>query len=297
MNQGQPGMIGKVALITGATSGIGSVTAREIARMGATVVIVGRDAFRMDNTVAAIQQHTGNRKVSGLIADLSSQEQVRTLASAFLDRYQRLDVLVNNAGAVFYHRETTVDGLEMTFALNHLAPFLLTNLLLDRLIATPDSRVVTVSSMAHNGARIPFDDLQHERSPYRSFQVYGQSKLANILFTFELARRLAGISVTANTLHPGFVASNFGLAPGGLTGLGMRAARIFAISPERGAQTSIYLASSPDVEGVTGRYFVKCKSVRSSRASYDVDAARRLWDVSEQLTGLTREANSVSKPG
>lgn len=289
-----PGMSGKVVLITGATSGIGEVTARELARMGATTVLVGRDAARAKASVVAIQRQTANARVESLLADLSSRDQVRRLASEFRSRYDRLDALVNNAGALFYRRETTVDGLEMTFALNHLAPFLLTNLLLDRLIATPDARVITVASMAHVGQSIPFDDLQHERTPYRSFQVYGQSKLANILFTYELARRLAGTGVTANALHPGFVATNFGLAPGGFTGLGLRLARLVAISPERGAQTSIYLASSPDVQGVTGRYFARCKPVRSSRASHNVDAAGRLWALSEQLTGLTHDAEAAT---
>lgn len=294
MYDGHTGMSGKVVLVTGATSGIGLVTARELARMGATMVLVGHDTARARDAVAAIQRHTANPRVESLLADLSSQEQVRRLASEFKDRYDRLDVLINNAGAVFYHRETSVDGLEMTLALNHFAPFLLTSLLLDRLAATPLSRVVTVSSMAHRGQTIPFDDLQHERGPYRAFQVYGQTKLANILFTNELARRLAGTAVTANALHPGFVATNFGLAPGGLLGLGMRVARLVATSPERGAQTSIYLASSPDVQGVTGRYFVKCRPARSSRASYDIAAARRLWEASERLTGLSRPMEATS---
>jgi NAD(P)-dependent dehydrogenase (short-subunit alcohol dehydrogenase family) len=294
MYDAHPGMSGKVALITGATSGIGAVAARELARMGATVVVVGREGARAAATVAAIQRQTANPHVEALLADLSSQEQVRRLASEFAGRYPRLDVLLNNAGAVQYRHETTVDGLEMTFALNHLAPFLLTNLLMGRLLVTPQARVVTVASVAHLGMSIPFDDLQHAHTPYRSFQVYGQSKLANIMFTYELARRLAGTTVTANALHPGFVASNFGMAPGGLVGLGLRLARIFAISAERGAQTSVYLASSPDVEGVTGQYFAKCRPVRSSRASYDVAAQRRLWDVSAELTGLSVGESATS---
>lgn len=296
MYDAHPGMSGKIVLITGATSGIGEVTARELARMGATIVVVGRDSARAAATVSAIKGQTANPHIESLLADLSSQDETRRLASAFQDRYPRLDVLINNAGSVFYHRETTVDGIERTFALNHLAPFLLTNLLLDRLMAAPMARIVTVASMAHAGATIAFDDLQRTRAPYRAFQVYGQTKLANILFTYELARRLADTSLTANTLHPGFVATNFGLAPGGLVGLGLRLARMLAISPERGAQTSIYLASSPDVQGVSGRYFVKCKPVRSSRASYDVAAARRLWEVSEELTGLRSGNGALSAP-
>jgi NAD(P)-dependent dehydrogenase (short-subunit alcohol dehydrogenase family) len=276
-----------ICLITGATRGIGRITARELARRGMRVVLVGRDAARAQATAAAIAAETGNPAVEFLVADLSSQAQVRALADAYRQRHDRLHVLVNNAGAVFARRGITVDGLERTFALNHLAPFLLTNLLLPTLQASGPARIVTVASAAHSGASLDFDDLQHERGRYRSFQVYGQSKLANILFTYELAHRLQGTNVTANALHPGFVASNFGKSEGGIWGPIFTLLRPAMINVERGAETSIYLASSPDVEGVSGQYFVKCKPAHSSRQSYDEAAQHRLWEVSEQLTGLT----------
>jgi NAD(P)-dependent dehydrogenase (short-subunit alcohol dehydrogenase family) len=283
---GDDSMRGRVCLITGATSGIGLVTATALARRGATVMLVARDAARAESTVAAIRQQTGSASVEYLLADLTSQERVRRLAADVTARHGRLDVLVNNAGAIFMRRRETVDGLEMTFALNHFAPFLLTNLLLDTLKASAPARVVTVASMAHRGVTIPFGDLQHTSS-YSAFTVYGQSKLANILFTYELTRRLAASGVTANTLHPGFVASGFNKNNGRLMALGMTLARPFAISPERGAQTSIYLATSPEVANVSGRYFVNRKPAESSPASYDEQAQRRLWEVSEQLTGLS----------
>lgn len=276
----------RICLITGATSGIGRVAARELARSGLRVVIVGREEGRVTETVAALREQTGSSAVEYLLADLSSQEQVRRLSDEFLRRYGRLDVLLNNAGAVFTSRQVTVDGIERTFALNHLAPFLLTNLLLNTLTSSAPARVVTVSSMAHSGAHMQLDDLQFERHPYRAFTAYGQSKLANILFTYELARRLDGTGVTANTLHPGFVATNFGRSNGGLWSPLFTLLRPFMISAERGAQTSIYLATSPEVEGVTGRYFADCKPRRSSAASYDVESQRRLWETSEQLTGV-----------
>jgi len=275
----------RICLITGGTSGIGRVAAREVARRGLRVVLVARDEGRAGATAAAIHQQTG-ASVDYLLADLSSQTEVRRLASDFRARYGRLDVLVNNAGALIPRREVTADGIERTFALNHLAPFLLTNLLLDLLRASAPARVVTVASAAHIGARIRFDDLNCERHPYRALAVYGQSKLANILFTYELARRLDPDRVTANALHPGVVASNFGKAAGGLWAFGYALIRPFSISPERGAETVIYLATSPDVEGVSGKYFVNCAPHASSPASYDPEARRRLWEVSERLTGL-----------
>jgi NAD(P)-dependent dehydrogenase (short-subunit alcohol dehydrogenase family) len=274
-----------ICLITGATSGIGYITAREIARTGMTLVLVGRDQERTQDCVARIRQETGNSTVDFLLADLSSQQQVRQLADTFRQRYQNLHVLVNDAGGIFWSRRETVDGLEMTFALNHLAPFLLTNLLLPTLQASTPSRIVTVASDAHSGATIHFDDLQWKTHPYRAFAAYGQSKLANILFTYELARRLKGQAITANTLHPGFVASNFGKSTP-LMRFGFSLARPFAISPEKGAATPVYLATSPDVATTSGLYFVKEKPARSSAASNNEDTARRLWTVSEQLTGL-----------
>ena len=285
-DHGEMSMRGRICLITGATSGIGLVTARELAARGATVAIVGRNETKTRATVEAIRQQTGNAEVDYLLADLSSQAAVRGVADAFQRRYGALHVLVNNAGAVFMRRQQTADGLELTFALNHLAPFLLTNLLLDTLRANTPARVVTVGSMAHRGAHIPFDNLQQTKGRYSAFGVYGQTKLANIMFTYALARRLEGSGVTANTLHPGFVGSNFARNNGPVMNVAMSLARPFAINVEKGAETSIYLASSPEVATMSGQYFYKCKPKRSSQASYDVAAQERLWQVSEQLTGL-----------
>jgi NAD(P)-dependent dehydrogenase (short-subunit alcohol dehydrogenase family) len=287
MQQQNGEMSGRICLVTGATAGIGLVTARELAARGATVAIVGRNEAKTRSAAEAIRQRTGNNEVDYLLADLSSQAAVRGIADAFQRRYGALHVLVNNAGAVFMRRQKTADGMEMTLALNHLAPFLLTNLLLDTLRASVPARVVTVGSVAHSGAHIPFDDLQQTKGRYSPFGVYGQTKLANIMFTYALARRLEGSGVTANTLHPGFVGSNFARNNGPVMNVAMTIARPFAISPERGAETSIYLASSPEVARVSGQYFYQCKPKRSSQASYDEAAQERLWQVSEQLTGLT----------
>jgi len=273
----------RVCLITGATSGIGQVTAEALARRGMRVVLVARSAARASATIATIRERTGNAAVDYLLADLTSQAEVRRLATDFLARYDRLHVLVNNAGAVFTARRETVDGQEMTFALNHLAPFLLTKLLLEALRASAPARVVTVASAAHVGATIPFDDLQQRLSRYRPFHVYSQSKLANILFTYELARRLEGAGVTANTLHPGFVATNFGKSEGPFWRVVFAGLRPFMINEEKGAQTSIFLATAPKVASVSGQYFIACQPTRSSPASYDQDAQRRLWEVSERL--------------
>ncbi len=276
----------KVMLITGATSGIGRATALELARLGATVVLVGRSQVKVEATVDAIWRATGNPSVEFLVADLSVLTEVCRLADEFKRRHDRLDVLVNNAGAYFTTRQESAEGFEMTLVLNHLSPFLLTYRLLDVLQASAPARIVTVSSDAHRSARLDFDDLRNHRK-YRGFRAYSRSKLMNVLFTYELARRLAGTGVTANALHPGFVASNFGKNNGDMTGVGMAvASRLFAISPEKGARTSIYLASSPEVEGVSGQYFARCRAVRSSPASYDEAAARYLWEVSEALVGL-----------
>jgi NAD(P)-dependent dehydrogenase (short-subunit alcohol dehydrogenase family) len=278
-------MRGKVCLITGATSGIGLVAAREIARAGARVVLVGRDPAKCEAAVKYIAERTGSRETETLLADLSSQRQVRELARKFHDRHSRLDVLVNNAGGLWLDRRPTEDGLEMTFAVNHLAYFLLTNLLLDTLKASAPSRVVNVASAAHRRATLDFDNLQGELG-YRGWPAYCRSKLANVLFTFELARRLPGTGVTANALHPGWVATGFG-GNNGWTGRLIRAAAgLFAIGPEEGARTTTYLATSPDVAGVTGRYFDRERPVPSSPASCDEESAKRLWWVSEQLAGL-----------
>lgn len=278
-------MQGKICLVTGATSGIGLVTARALAHQGATVVLVGRNPERGAATISRIQQETGNPRVECLIADLSAQAQVRQLAGEFPRRFPRLDVLMNNAGAFFSRRGLSVDGLEMTLALNHLASFLLTQLLLDTLKASTSARIVNVSSDAHRGARFDFADPQGAHR-YRGWRAYSQSKLANLLFTYELARRLAGTGITTNAVHPGFVATSFGHNNRGLYALCIKVAQLTALSPAQGAETLIYLATSPEVKGVTGMYFVKKRPVESAMASYDQAAAQRLWQLSAELTGL-----------
>lgn len=280
----------KVCLITGATSGIGFVTAQALAQRGATVVMVGRDAARGADSVNRVKRATGNDAVDLLLADLSSQAQIADLAQTFLRRYDHLDVLINNAGAIFTERQMSVDGVEMTFALNHLGYFLLTHFLLDVLKSSAPSRIVNVASRAHEGGRIHFDDLQGERR-YGGWRAYCQSKLANILFTYELARRLQDTQVTANVLHPGFVATRFGHNNTGAMAWLIRAAQVMAISEERGAETMIYLASSPEVEGVSGKYFVNSRETRSSSQSYDTAIAKGLWQVSETMAGLTAASN------
>src|SRR5690242_1012445 len=263
-------MTGRICLITGATSGIGLVTARELAARGATVALVGRDEARARAAVEAIRQQTGNSEVDYLLADFSSQAAIRGLAEAFRRRYGALHVMVNNAGVICWNRQETVDKLEMTFAVNHLAPFLLTNLLLGTLRASAPARVVTVASDAHTGATIPFDDLQQTQGNYQWLRVYGQSKLANIMFTYALARRLAGSGATANALHPGVVATRIYRSQNRLFNFAaMQVMPVFALSPEKGARTSIYLASAPEVAAVSGQYFVKCKPKRSWKTSYD----------------------------
>ncbi len=284
-------MQNKVCLITGATSGIGLVTAQALAQRGATVVMVGRDAARGASSVNRVVQATGNDAVDLLLADLSSQAQIAELAQTFLRRYDRLDVLVNNVGAIFTERHVSVDGFEMTLALNHLGYFLLTHFLLDILKAGAPCRIVNVSSRAHQGGRIHFDDLQGERR-FGGWRAYCQSKLANILFTYELAERLKDTKVTANVLHPGFVATRFGHNNAGAMAWLIRAAQVMAISTERGAETMIYLATSPEVEGVSGKYFVNKRETRSSSQSYDTAIAKGLWQVSETMVGLRAALNS-----
>ena len=276
-------MSGKTVVVTGATSGIGEVAALELARKGARVILVGRDRARAEATSSMIRKESGNPEVEYLLADLSSEAEVRRLAGEIKERCPRLDVLINNAGAMFSPRRESVDGIEMTWTLNHLAYFLLTDLLLDTLKASAPSRIVNVASDAHRMVRgIDFDDVEGKMS-YKPFRIYGQSKLANILFTRELARRLEGSGVTANCLHPGFVATNFTTGEGWLFWAFRQAARVFAITPEEGAKTTVYLASSPEVEGVSGGYFAGSKSARPSAAAKDDEAARRLWTLSEGM--------------
>jgi NAD(P)-dependent dehydrogenase (short-subunit alcohol dehydrogenase family) len=277
----------KVALVTGATSGIGKATALELARMGATTVLVARDAQKGATTLAEIKAATGNPRVELLLADLSAQASIRKLAEDFKHAHEHLHVLVNNAGGFYGQRMLTADGLETTFAINHLAYFLLTSLLLDTLKRSAPARIVNVSSNAQSFGRMRFDDLQGE-GRYDAQAAYSQSKLANVMFTYELARRLQGTGVTVNALHPGVVRTNFGRQQTTvLMGLVVRLFVPFMRSPEKGAETVVYLATSPDVEGLTGQYFSDKKAIRSSQQSYDEAACLRLWQISEQLTGVT----------
>jgi NAD(P)-dependent dehydrogenase (short-subunit alcohol dehydrogenase family) len=282
-----PTMQNKICLVTGATDGIGFVTARELARQGATVVIVGRNPEKTAATAITLQQATGNNTVDFIVGDLSLLAQVRQVAESFKRKYNRLHVLINNAGMLFAKREVTSEGLEKTFALNHLNYFLLTHLLLDVLKASAPARVINVSSNAHARAKLDFDDLQLEKG-YNTFDPYSRSKLMNILFTYELARRLQGTGVTANTLHPGFVATKFGHNNRGLIQILLPFfQRLVARTPEQGAQTSLYLATSPAVEGVTGKYFDPDQhEARSNDFSYDEVAQKRLWEISEKVVTL-----------
>lgn len=279
-------MQGKVCMVTGANSGIGKATALALAQMGATVVMVCRNRARGEQAMSDITTKSGNNAVALLLADLSSQQSIRQLVEHFQRRYTHLHVLINNAGAAFPGRRETVDGLEMTFAVNYLAPFLLTNLLLDVLKASSPARIVNVSSNSHEAGYIQMDDLQEEEH-YRSMRVYGQAKLAVVLFTYELARRLHGTGVTANCLHPGFVATHFGQRDAGPAfRLLVKVIGSFGASPAKGAKTSIYLASSPEVEGITSNYFVKSIPRRSAAISYDTSLHRQLWEQSAKLVNL-----------
>ncbi|WP_338870862.1 SDR family oxidoreductase [Myxococcus stipitatus] len=278
---------GKVCLITGATGGIGLETAKALGRMGATLVLVGRDSARTQAAVDAVKQAVAGVQVDTLRADLSSMQSVRTLAEDFRARYSRLDVLLNNAGLIIDRRKTTVDGFEATLATNHLAPFLLTNLLLDTLKASGPARVINVSSDAHRVARrFNFDDLQSERG-YDGFLVYANSKLANILFTRALAKRLQGTAVTTNAVHPGVVRTGFGHNTEGFFRWIVKLGAPFMLSAEGGAKTSIYLASSPEVKDVSGQYFIRRRQRKPSAAARDDAAAERLWQESARLTGVT----------
>jgi NAD(P)-dependent dehydrogenase (short-subunit alcohol dehydrogenase family) len=275
-------MNGKICLVTGGTNGIGKSTAQELARMGATVVIVGRDAQKTSEVVQEIRAASGNPNVDSLLADLSSQQEVRRLAHEFKNKYSQLHVLLNNAGAVFMQRQLSADDIEMTFALNHLASFLLTNLLLDVIKASAPARIINVSSNAHTTGKIEFDNLQGERN--YSPRVYENSKLANILFTMELAGRLEGTGVAVNALHPGFTATGFAKNNGKVMAtLVSIFAPLVARSPEKGAETSIFLASSPSVEGMTGKYFYDSQMIAAAPQATDMVVARKLWDASNEI--------------
>ena len=282
-------MDGKRVLITGATGGIGRITARALAKAGADVILVGRTPEKGRDAVAEIARQTDGERASFIRADLSVQAEVRRLGDQVAAQWDRLDVLINNAGAMFGRRQESADGIEMTLAVNHLAYCLLTRLLFERLRAAGPARIVNVASGAHRRGRIRLDDLESRRR-YRGFQVYSDSKLLNVLFTYELARRIEGSGVTANCLHPGFVATDIGVAHGVVPGpIWALITRVAAISPGDGAKTSIHLAGSPEVAGVSGKYFDKCRPVRSSTASYDRDTQRRLWDISADLTGMDKD--------
>ncbi len=273
----------KIMIVTGATGGIGLITARELAATGARVVLVGRSEARLNDAVALIVQQTPDAKLDTIQADLSSQAEVVAVANTIKQRYDHIDVLINNAGAYFTEQQFSIDGIEMTWALNHMAPFLLTTSLLDLLRASAPARIITVASAAHQGAVIDFDDLEGKKR-FNGWKAYGQSKLANIMFTYELAHRLEDSDVTANCLHPGFVATGFAQNNGGwFAKVFAVMQRYLAITPEKGAETSIFLAQSDSVAPTSGRYFDKCKPVPSSKVSYDVTSQRRLWELSQNM--------------
>jgi NAD(P)-dependent dehydrogenase (short-subunit alcohol dehydrogenase family) len=277
------GVRGKRVVITGATSGIGLAAARQLARLGALLTVVGRSPEKTQRAAELI-----GKPVDVLIADLSSQSAVRELASQLLERYERIQVLINNAGAIYATRRFSEDGVELTWAVNHLAPFLLTNLLLERIKAGAPGRIITTASAAHYRATLPFDDLQGERAyTGMGFGRYGETKLANILFTRELARRLTGTGVTANCFHPGFVGTGFNHNNGWLMQIAMTIGRVFARTPHKGAETLVWLADSPEVSHINGAYFKDKRERRPSQAARDEDAARRLWSVSEQQVALS----------
>jgi NAD(P)-dependent dehydrogenase (short-subunit alcohol dehydrogenase family) len=277
----------KVVLLTGGTAGIGKVAAQKLAAQGASVIIAARNEPKAQETIRIIKAETSNRNIDYLIADLSSMQQVRDLAVEFRQRYNRLDVLLNNAGGFFIKTRQSADGIEMTWALNHLHYFMLTLLLVDLLVDSAPARVVNVSSNSHMGGRIDFEALRKNQMK-GFYQGYSQTKLANIYFTYELARRLHATRVTANALHPGLVATDFGPRTG-ISRFFMQLLKPFSLTPEQGAQTLVYLASAPEVEGVTGKYFYQCEEIPSSRWSYDPQAARLLWDWSLKTAGFEQD--------
>lgn len=283
-------MNGKRVLITGATNGIGKQAALELMKMGAEVVIVGRDEIKTRKVSIDLKTLSGSSKVDMLIADLSAIDEVRRIADEFRAKYDRLDVLLNNAGAVFSDYQESADGYEMTFALNHLSYYLLTHLLLDIVKQTAheqgEARIINVSSSAHRNATLRLDNLREE-SGYSFMNSYGASKLMNVQFTYELARRLEDTNVSVNAVHPGLVATGFGHNTGGLwAALIKLAQKFFAISPKKGAETLVYLASAPEVQGISGKYWNEKQQKRSSENSYDREQQKRLWDYSAQATGV-----------
>lgn len=275
-------MNGKVCLVTGATDGIGKVSARVLAELGAKVIIVGRNPEKSAIVLAELRSISGNENIDLLMADLAVMQEVRDLAEQVISRYDRIDVLLNNAGGYFTKHEITSDGLEMTFALNHMSYFLLTNKLMELLKYSAPARIVNVSSDAHYGVDMEFENLNGEQE-YKAWKAYQKSKLANVLFTYELLKKVPG-NITVNCLHPGFVATNFGHNNGGFFGSVLKIAqRISAINPEEGAKTSIFLCSAPEVKGVSGKYFYKCQPKTSSRESRNMDTGKRLWQISSDI--------------
>lgn len=286
-------MKNKIVLVTGATNGIGKMAALELARMGAELVLVARSQSKLDETAQEIRAQTNNHQVQTIRADLSSLREIRNAVGEFLDRWDRLDVLLNNAGALFLRRQESIDGHEMTFALNHLNYFLLTDLLLATLEETArkegEARIVNVSSGLHAKAHLDFEDLQDKKS-YSGMAVYSRSKLMNVLFTYELARRLEGTSVTSNALEPGVVRTGFGRNNGRLAShLVMPIIQMFAKSPQQGAETSVYLASSPEVKEISGKYWEDRQQKLSSETSREIAVQQRLWSVSQELVGWTQD--------
>ena len=275
-------MNGKVCLVTGATDGIGKVSARVLAELGAKVIIVGRNPEKSAIVLAELRSISGNENIDLLMADLAVMQEVRDLAEQVISRYDRIDVLLNNAGGYFTKHEITSDGLEMTFALNHMSYFLLTNKLMELLKYSAPARIVNVSSNAHYGVDMEFENLNGEQE-YKAWKAYQKSKLANVLFTYELLKKVPG-NITVNCLHPGFVATNFGHNNGGFFGPVLKIAqRISAIDPEEGAKTSIFLCSAPEVKGFSGKYFYKCQPKTSSRESRNMDTGKRLWQISSDI--------------
>jgi retinol dehydrogenase 12 len=274
----------KVVVITGATSGIGLVAAEKLAGMGARMVLIARDRSRGEAALERLRAVGPNAAHVAHYADLSTIAEMKRVAGEIAAAEPRVDVLINNAGALFSARQLTADGIEMTFATNHMSYFVVTLGLAERLHSTPGARVINTSSHAHKGRHLDFDDLQSAKD-YQGFPVYGRSKLCNILFTRELAKRWADTGVTANSLHPGFVATRFGDSSGGFFQHGIQVAKLFAISPEKGAETIIYLATSDDVAKVSGKYFYKCRAVNPTSDAQDDSAAKRLWEESARLAG------------
>lgn len=274
-------------MITGSTSGIGKETAIDLAKRGAVVILVGRNPQKTTDTANYIKVETGNENIYSYLCDLSSQSSIHKLVKETKNKFHQLHVLINNAGAVFLSRRRSIDNIEMTFALNHLSYFMLSNLLLEIMESSESARIINVSSVAHKSAKFTLSDLETHHNYMFGFKAYCRSKLANLLFTYELARRLRKTKITVNALHPGVVSTNLLINNGFVGQIGNFFLGLRGITPKKGAETSIYLATSQKVEGFTGRYYVDCKESASSPASYDQEAATKLWDISKDLTGLT----------